>query len=75
MTNKMSSTISVDNWHLYIHEDDVWFYVVIVRRFGGKKIIKSLFSIPNSLDVEAKFTDRLEGYLLIDGTKALVKSG
>jgi hypothetical protein len=66
--DEMSCFIAVDDGHLDIHEDDIWFRVWWIFAIGCEEVVECFFAVPDCGDLEAELADGFEGYLLVDGT-------
>lgn len=67
----MRGFVSVNDWHLDIHENDVWFWVRWVWRVSCDEVIKCFFAVPYCRYDETKLSNSFQGDLLVDGTEAV----
>ena len=66
MTDEMGRSIAVEDRHLAVHEDDIWFWVSRAGSF--QQIVESFLAIPYRIHGESEFSDCLESDLLVDST-------
>ena len=72
VADHVGRAVAVEDGHLDVHEDDVWVAVVGigVGGVGGGggfyEVVERFFTVPDRVDGEAEFSDRLQGYLLVD---------
>ena len=66
MTDEMRRSITVEDRHLAVHEDDIRSWTS--RAWSFQQIVESFLAIPYRTHGESKLLDCLESYLLIDGT-------
>lgn len=66
ITDEMGCSITVEDRHLAVHEDDIRFRVSRARRF--QQIVESFLAIPHRIHGEPEFSDCLESDLLVDST-------
>lgn len=66
MTDKMGCSITVEDWHLAVHEDNIRFWVSYARSF--QQIVESFLAIPHRTHGKPEFSDCLQSDLLVDST-------
>lgn len=68
MTDEMGRSITVEDRHLAVHEDDIRFWMGRARLF--QQIVKSFLAIPHRSHGESKLLDCLKSDLLVQSTAA-----
>ena len=63
MTDEMGSSITVEDGHLAVHEDDIRFWVSRAKIF--QQIVKSFLAIPHRIHRKSEFFDYLKSDLLV----------
>ena len=63
MTDEMGCSITVEDGHLAVHEDDIRFGVSRARIF--QQIVKSFLAIPHRVYGKSKLSDYLKSDLLV----------
>lgn len=66
MSDEMGRSIAVEDRHLAVHEDDIWFGVSGAGSF--QQIVESFFAIPYRIHREPDLFDCLESNLLVNST-------
>ena len=68
MTDEVGGSITVEDRHLAVHEDDIRFWVRRARLF--QQIVKSFLAIPHRIHGKSKLLNCLKSDLLVQGTAA-----
>ena len=63
MTDEMGCSITIEDGHLAVHEDDIRFWMSRARIF--QQIVKSFFAIPHRVHRKSKLSDYLKSDLLV----------
>ena len=66
MTDEMGRSIAIEDGHLAVHEDDIWFWMSRAGSF--QQIVESFLAVPYRIYRESKFSDCLKSDLLVDST-------
>ena len=68
MTDEMGCSITVEDRHLAIHEDDIRFWVSRAGIF--QQIVKSFLAVPHRIHGKSKLSDYFKSNLLVYSTAA-----
>lgn len=67
MSDYVTCSVAVYDWHLNIHEDYIWFFMGGVGSRGEEEVVEGFFAVPNCFYLEAELFYGSQGYLLVDG--------